>query len=100
MAEYERCFRDPAAIHAMCEDYRAAASIDLEHDAADENKRIACPLLVLWGEKGVVHRLFDPLADWRGAANDVRGKALPCGHYLPEEAPDATLAELTAFFRN
>ena len=100
MAEYERCFRDPAAIHAMCEDYRAAASIDLEHDATDEDKRIACPLLVLWGEKGVVHRLFDPLADWRGAASDVRGKALPCGHYLPEEAPDATLAEFTAFFRN
>jgi haloacetate dehalogenase len=98
MAEYERCFRDPAAIHAMCEDYRAAASIDLEHDAADADKRIACPLLVLWGEKGVVHRLFDPLADWRGAAIDVRGKALPCGHYLAEEVPEVTLAEFSAFF--
>jgi haloacetate dehalogenase len=97
LAEYERCFRDPATIHATCEDYRAAASIDLEHDALDADKRIACPLLALWGAKGVVHRLFDPIADWRSVADDVRGRALPCGHYLAEEAPEATLAELGAF---
>ena len=99
LAEYERCFSDPATIHATCEDYRAAASIDLEHDAADRaaGRRVRCPLLALWGERGVVHRLFDPLAEWRAVADDVRGRPLPCGHYLAEEAPDATLAELEAF---
>jgi len=97
-AEYERCFRDPATIHATCEDYRAAAGIDLEHDAADTARKLDCPLLALWGERGVVHRLFDPVADWRSVAHDVRGKALPSGHYLAEEVPDATLAELLAFF--
>ena len=99
LAEYERCFSDPATIHATCEDYRAAASIDLEHDAADRaaGRRVRCPLLALWGERGVVHRLFDPLAEWRAVADDVRGRPLPCGHYLAAEAPDATLAELEAF---
>lgn len=98
IAEYERCYSDPATIHASCEDYRAAATIDLEHDAADATARVECPLLALWGEKGVVHRLFDPIADWKKVARDVRGRALPCGHYLAEEMPDATLAELLAFF--
>ncbi len=100
LAEYERCFRDPATIHATCEDYRAAASIDLEHDAAAvaAGRKVACPLLVLWGDKGVVHRLFAPLGDWRAVADDVRGRALPSGHYLAEEAPAETLAELAAFF--
>ncbi len=99
LAEYERCFSDPATIHATCEDYRASASIDLEHDAADRaaGRRVRCPLLALWGERGVVHRLFDPLAEWRAVADDVRGRPLPCGHYLAEEAPDATVAELEAF---
>jgi len=98
MAEYERCFRDPATIHASCEDYRASAAIDLEHDAGDSDRRVACPLLVLCGEKGVVHRFFDPIADWKSVADDVRGKSLPCGHYLPEEEPHATLFELKSFF--
>jgi haloacetate dehalogenase len=98
LAEYERCFKDPATIHATCEDYRAAASIDLEHDAASDAQRIACPLLVLWGERGIVHRCFEPLDDWRAVAADVRGRSLPCGHYLAEELPDDTLRELTAFF--
>jgi len=98
MAEYERCYSDPATIHASCEDYRAAATIDLEHDKADSHARIECPLLALWGEKGVVHRLFDPIADWKKVARDVRGRALPCGHYLAEEVPDETLTELLAFF--
>jgi len=97
LAEYERCFSDPATVHATCEDYRAAAGIDLEHDAADAHARIVCPLLVLWGEKGVVNRLFDPIADWRAVATDVRGRSLPSGHYLAEEAPEETLAELVAF---
>jgi len=99
LAEYERCFGDPATIHASCEDYRAAASIDLEHDAADADARIACPLLVLWGSKGVVNRLFDPVRDWRSVAADVRGKVLPSGHFLAEEAPEETAAELLDFFR-
>ena len=98
LAEYERCFSDPATIHATCEDYRAAATIDLEHDAADADRRVTCPLLALWGAKGVVNRLFDPIADWRSVATDVRGRSLPAGHFLAEEAPEETLAELVAFF--
>ena len=100
LAEYERCFADPATIHATCEDYRAAATIDLEHDDADvaAGRRVQCPLLALWGDRGVVHRLFDPLADWAEVAVDVRGRALPSGHFLAEEAPEQTLAELAGFF--
>jgi len=98
-AEYVRCFRNPATIHAACEDYRAAASIDLQHDDADLSRKIACPMLVLWAERGPMHRLFDVLATWRERAANVSGKALPCGHFLPEEAPDQTLAELRAFMR-
>jgi haloacetate dehalogenase len=101
LAEYKRCFRDPATIHATCEDYRAAATIDLEHDTADAGARIRCPLLALWGERGVVGRLYDPLALWRekaAAPSDVQGRALPCAHFLAEEAPDETEAALTAFF--
>jgi haloacetate dehalogenase len=98
-AEYERCFAQPETIHATCEDYRAAASIDLEQDDADvaAGRKIACPLLVLWGANGVVQRYFDPLADWRAVASDVRGRALPSGHYLAEEVPEETLAELRTF---
>jgi len=97
LAEYKRCFRDPATIHASCEDYRAAAGIDLEHDAKDLDKKIACPLLALWGAKGVVGRTYDVLALWRERARDVGGRALDCGHYLPEEAPEETLSELLTF---
>ncbi len=97
MAEYVRCFSDPATIHASCEDYRAAESIDLEHDEADIARKIECPLLALWGEKGTVHRCFKPLEDWRERAADVRGRPLPCGHYIPEEAPGDLLAELVKF---
>jgi haloacetate dehalogenase len=98
LAEYERCFT-PEAIHAMCEDYRAAASIDLEHDRADAANRIACPLRVLWGERGVVHRLFTPIEDWRAkSAAEVTGRALPCGHYIPEEAPTLLADEIETFF--
>jgi haloacetate dehalogenase len=99
LAEYERCFT-PEAIHAMCEDYRAAASIDLEHDRADEDRRIECPLHVLWGERGVVHRLFTPLADWSARARGpVTGRTTPGGHYIPEESPDLLASEMLAFFR-
>jgi haloacetate dehalogenase len=100
LAEYERCFADPLMIHASCEDYRAAASIDLEHDDADvvAGRKVACPLLALWGDQGVVNRMFDPLRDWSAVATDVRGKALPSGHFLAEEASEETLGELRAFF--
>jgi haloacetate dehalogenase len=101
IAEYRRCFRDPATIHGMCEDYRAAATIDLEHDRADRaaDRRITCPLLALWGAKGVVARCFDPLAEWRRVTNEVSGCALECGHYIPEERPEEMVAELVEFLR-
>jgi haloacetate dehalogenase len=96
LAEYERCFSNPETIHATCEDYRAAAGIDLEHDAGDST-RVTCPMLVLWGERGVVNRLFKPLADWKTVADDVRGWALVSGHFLAEEAPDATVEAMLGF---
>ena len=101
LAEYERCFCRPAAIHAACEDYRASAGIDLEHDRASRaaGERIACDLLVLWGERGVVQRLFDPLTLWQAQCSaQVSGEALPCGHFIPEELPQKTAAALKAFF--
>jgi len=100
IAEYVRAFRDPAVIHASCEDYRAAASIDLEHDAADPTAKVTCPLLVLWGAKGRIGQMFDVLATWGEHATDVRGRDLQCGHYVPEEASEQTLQELLAFFRS
>jgi haloacetate dehalogenase len=98
VAEYVRCFSDPAAVHASCEDYRAGASVDDELDAADlGRRRIACPLLVLWGDRGIAQRVEDPLAAWRPWADDVRGQGIRSGHFLPEEAPAETLAALDAF---
>ncbi|MDA0289311.1 MAG: alpha/beta hydrolase [Proteobacteria bacterium] len=98
--EYLRCFRKPETIHASCEDYRAAASIDLEHDASDLDRKIECPLLVLWGDKGLVHRKYEVLEVWRERANHVSGTALKCGHYLPEESPEQVLDELLPFLRS
>jgi haloacetate dehalogenase len=99
LAEYERCFADPAAIHASCEDYRAAASIDLDHDEADLERRIQCPVLALWGKRGLMERHFDVLATWRAkAAGPVSGRALDCGHFLAEERPEETASELLGFF--
>ncbi len=98
VAEYLRCFRDPATIHASCEDYRAAASIDLDHDRADRDARIVCPLLVLWGSQGFVHRTYNVLATWHERAHDVDGMALDCGHFLAEEEPAAVAAALLDFF--
>jgi haloacetate dehalogenase len=97
-SDYVRCFNDPATLQGMCEDYRAAASIDLDHDRADLNKKIECPLLVLWGEKGAMHQLYDVLATWRERATEVTGRALSCGHWIPEEAPDAVYEQLRSFF--
>jgi len=98
MAEYVRAFRDPRTIHATCEDYRAAASIDLIHDRQDLRKKLKMPLLALWGKHGVVEALFDCLADWREVAADVRGRALSCGHFIPEEKPDDLVVELRRFW--
>jgi haloacetate dehalogenase len=100
LAEYERCFRDPDVIHASCEDYRAAATIDLEHDQADLSERaIACPLFVLWGKHGLMERHFDVLDTWRErASGPVSGRAVDCGHFLAEERPEETAGELIAFF--
>lgn len=99
LREYERCAALPGAAHGVCEDYRAAAGIDLDHDRADREagKRLTMPLLVLWGEQGVVHRCFQPLQEWQRVAADVGGGPLPCGHYIAEEAPDALLARTLPF---
>ena len=98
LTEYERCF-DAATIHASCEDYRAAASIDLVHDEADrdEGRKVECPLLTLWGGRGVMERIYDVEAVWREYANDVKGKPLDAGHYLAEERPEETAQELGDF---
>lgn len=101
LADYERCFCRPEAIHAACEDYRAAAGIDLEHDrdSRAEGRKIACDTLVLWGERGLVGKMFDPIAIWQAqCAATVTGQAMPCGHFIPEEQPAATARLLHAFF--
>jgi haloacetate dehalogenase len=97
--EYERCFT-PGVIHASCEDYRAAAGIDLIHDRADRDagRGINCPLLALWGERGIIGRCFRPLEEWKRVCKDVRGHDVPSGHYIPEEAPEVLLAKLGEFF--
>lgn len=97
IAEYLRTYQHPATIHAICEDYRASASIDLEHDRADRDRRISAPLLAIWGEKSVVGALYDVAATWRDKAEQVTGCALPCGHAIPEEAPETLLEKLSAF---
>lgn len=97
MAEYIRCC-NAENIRAVCEDYRAAVGIDLDHDREDLRRRIGMPMLVLWGEKSHVHRSYKPIEAWKERAADVRGKALPCGHYPAEQVPDETYAELRAFF--
>lgn len=97
IAEYLRTYRDPATLHAICEDYRASASIDLDHDRADQNRRVAVPLLAIWGEQSVVGELYDVEATWKEKADHVTGCALPCGHAIPEEAPEMLFEKLLAF---
>lgn len=97
--EYLRTSSLPENIHAMCEDYRAGASIDLQHDDADLSKKVACPLLTLWGLKGPMGRIFDVLAIWKEKGVNVSGKGLPGGHNLQEEIPDQVLAELRPFLK-
>ena len=103
LAEYERCIARPEVVHAMCEDYRAAFTCDmaLDRDSRAAGVRLRCELLVLWGGRGVVQALFDPMALWRAASAEaaaVQGEALDCGHYLPEEQPEATAERLLRFF--
>jgi haloacetate dehalogenase len=101
LAEYERCFCNADAIHSACEDYRASADIDLEHDSESRARsaKIACDMLVLWGERGVVNKLFKPLELWQAqCTGQVSGVALPAGHFIPEELPHPTAAALQAFF--
>ena len=97
--EYLRTSSDPANIHAMCEDYRAGASIDLQHDEADLSKKIQCPLLTLWGLKGPMGRIFDVLAIWKTKGVNVSGKGLGGGHNLQEDVPEEVLAELRPFLK-
>jgi haloacetate dehalogenase len=99
LREYMRCLALPGTAHGLCEDYRAAAGIDLEHDRADREagRLLQMPLLVLWGEQGVIHRCFQPLQEWRKLAAKVDGTALPCGHYIAEEAPEVLLAHAMPF---
>ena len=98
LTEYIRCCT-PENIHAVCEDYRAAVSIDLAHDEADLHRKLAIPVLVLWGERSHVNCSYQPIEAWLERASDVRGKMLPCGHYPAEQVPEETYTELLAFFR-
>ena len=100
VADYLTCFRNPETVRGMCEDYRAGAGIDCEIDAQDKRtgRRITCPVLALWGAKARLESWYDTLAIWRAWANDVTGRALDCGHYLAEEKPEETAAQLLAFF--
>jgi haloacetate dehalogenase len=102
LAEYRRCIQQPGIAHAICEDYRAAATIDLEHDRADRDagRKVVQPLQVLWGANGVIGKCFDPIKEWQRVANDVRGGTAPCGHYIPEEAPEALLEQALPFLLN
>jgi haloacetate dehalogenase len=101
LVEYERCFALMETTHSMCEDYRASAGIDLEHDRASRKQgdKIACDTLVLWGERGVVNRMFKPLELWQAQCSArVTGQVVPAGHFIPEELPQVTAKQLLQFF--
>ncbi|WP_420414036.1 alpha/beta fold hydrolase [Roseibium sp.] len=100
LEEYLRFFRDPAVIHGSCEDYRAARTIDIEHDDEDGQRKLSIPLLALWGKHGAIEKHFDCLALWAERAAHVQGRALPGGHYLAEEVPELVLAEFQSFFQS
>jgi haloacetate dehalogenase len=102
---YVRALSNPASIHAICEEYRAAATVDREHDAEDRlaGRRIACPVLALWSDRGPLAQWYSevggPVGIWRAWADDVRGLAVAAGHFFPEEIPEETAAALSSFFR-
>lgn len=100
-ADYLRCLQLDGTARGICEDYRASAGIDLQHDEADVNagRKVKCPLLVLWGEQGSVGKCFAPLAEWEKVAENVQGEALPCGHYIAEEQPELLLEKVLPFLR-
>ena len=93
-----RCFSDPRTIHASCEDYRASASIDLEHDQNDSLKKSEMPVLVLWGDAGFVGQNYNVIREWKAVATNVQGHSVPGGHFLAEEAPNETADALINFF--
>lgn len=97
MVQYRRCYADPRMRHAVCEDYRAAAGIDLVHDAEDSGKRVEAPLLALWGARGTVGALYDVVETWREKAMNVQGHAIDCGHSPQEEAPEEMLRSIDVF---
>jgi haloacetate dehalogenase len=95
--EYLKNFKNPDALHAMCEDYRAGASIDMEHDEADLDKKVTCPMLVLWGARGAMEGRYDVLGIWRKRASNVEGHTLPGGHWLLEQVPHLVFEEVMNF---
>ena len=101
LAEYERCINIPGSAKSVCEDYRASATVDLEHDRMDvaNGKKLSQPLKVLWGEHGAVGKCFDVVALWRERAEQMTGNSLSCGHYIAEEAPELLLAQAFEFFK-
>jgi haloacetate dehalogenase len=99
IAEYRRCWRDPAMIHGSCSDYRAAATIDLVHDGADIGTKVQAPALVLWGEDGLMAKLFDMEAQWRKRLAHMSTATLPGGHFFPDQLPRETAELLGGFFR-
>lgn len=98
--EYLRCWNNPETINSTCEDYRASAGIDLIHDKEDINKQITCPLLVLWGNKGIIGKKYDVINSWKERAIKVTGKGIGCGHFIAEEAPEETYLALQSFFNS
>jgi haloacetate dehalogenase len=98
ISEYLRCFSNPETVNSTCEDYRASAGIDLIHDRADLKQKITCPLLVLWGNKGIIGQKYDVIASWQDRATNLTGKGINCGHFLAEEASDETYQALHEFF--
>ena len=100
-AEYLRCLQQPDTAHGICEDYRASVTIDLDHDRESlaKGQKIACEFLALWGAEGVIEKCFDPIAEWRHFSDNVSGHSLPCGHYIPEEAPELLIERVLPFLR-
>ena len=99
-SEYLRCFKNENVVHATCEDYRAGASIDLEHDRVDLDVKISCPMLALWGALGAMHKRYDVVNVWKERASRVGGRAIESGHFIPEEAPDDIVDSFLEFFTN